>query len=65
MAADGGGGSMVLMSSGAGRFPHRWLWAYGMAKAGIESLCAVAAEELGRRRASGSTPCSRASSTTS
>jgi len=43
----GGGGSIVLMSSGAGHFPHRWLWAYGMAKAGIEALCASAAEELG------------------
>jgi NAD(P)-dependent dehydrogenase (short-subunit alcohol dehydrogenase family) len=42
-----GGGSVVLMSSGAGRFPHRWLWAYGMAKAAVESLCAYAAEELG------------------
>jgi NAD(P)-dependent dehydrogenase (short-subunit alcohol dehydrogenase family) len=42
-----GGGSIVLMSSGAGHFPHRLLWAYGMAKAGIESLCAYAAEELG------------------
>ncbi|HEX3947831.1 MAG TPA: SDR family oxidoreductase [Acidimicrobiales bacterium] len=42
-----GGGSIVLMSSGAGHFPHRWLWAYGMSKAGIESLCAYAAEELG------------------
>jgi NAD(P)-dependent dehydrogenase (short-subunit alcohol dehydrogenase family) len=44
----GGGGSVVLMSSGAGHFPHRYLWAYGMAKAGIESLCASAAEELGQ-----------------
>ncbi|MHB8220977.1 MAG: SDR family oxidoreductase [Acidimicrobiales bacterium] len=43
-----GGGSIVLMSSGAGHFPHRWLWAYGMAKAGIEALCASAAEELGQ-----------------
>jgi NAD(P)-dependent dehydrogenase (short-subunit alcohol dehydrogenase family) len=42
-----GGGSIVLMSSGAGHFPHRWLWAYGVSKAGIESLCAYAAEELG------------------
>ncbi len=42
-----GGGAIVLMSSGAGRFPHRYLWAYGVAKAGIESLCAYAAEELG------------------
>jgi short-subunit dehydrogenase len=40
-------GSIVLMSSGAGHFPHRWLWAYGMSKAGIESLCDYAAEELG------------------
>jgi NAD(P)-dependent dehydrogenase (short-subunit alcohol dehydrogenase family) len=43
----GGGGSVVLMSSGAGRFPHRWLWAYGMSKTAVESLCASAAEELG------------------
>jgi NAD(P)-dependent dehydrogenase (short-subunit alcohol dehydrogenase family) len=42
-----GGGSIVLMSSGAGHFPHRWLWAYGMSKAGVESLCAYAADELG------------------
>ena len=39
--------SIVLMSSGAGAFPHRWLWAYGMSKAGIDSLCDYAAEELG------------------
>ena len=39
-----GAGSIVLMSSGAGHFPHRWLWAYGMSKAGI---CDYAAEELG------------------
>jgi NAD(P)-dependent dehydrogenase (short-subunit alcohol dehydrogenase family) len=44
---EGGGGAAVLMSSGAGRFPHRHLWAYGMAKAGIEFLCRTAAEELG------------------
>jgi NAD(P)-dependent dehydrogenase (short-subunit alcohol dehydrogenase family) len=42
-----GKGSIVLMSSGAGHFPHRWLWAYGMSKAGIEALCDYAAEELG------------------
>jgi NAD(P)-dependent dehydrogenase (short-subunit alcohol dehydrogenase family) len=42
-----GGGSIVLMSSGAGHFPHRHLWAYGMSKAGIEALCMYAAEELG------------------
>jgi NAD(P)-dependent dehydrogenase (short-subunit alcohol dehydrogenase family) len=41
-----GGGSIVGMSSGAGHFPHRYLWAYGMAKAGIEMLVRYAAEEL-------------------
>jgi len=40
------GGSVVAMSSGAGHFPHRYLWAYGMAKAGIEMLVRYAAEEL-------------------
>ena len=34
------------MSSGAGHFPHRYLWAYGMAKAGIEMLVRYSAEEL-------------------
>jgi NAD(P)-dependent dehydrogenase (short-subunit alcohol dehydrogenase family) len=42
-----GGGSIVGMSSGAGAFPHRYLWAYGAAKAGIDMLCRSAAEELG------------------
>lgn len=42
-----GGGSIIGMSSGAGHFPHRWLWAYGAAKAGIEEVCRYAAEELG------------------
>lgn len=42
-----GGGSIIGMSSGAGHFPHRWLWAYGSAKAGIEEACRYAAEELG------------------
>lgn len=42
-----GGGSIVLMSSGAGWFPHRWLWAYGAAKAGIDMVARSAAEELG------------------
>ena len=41
------GGSIIGMSSGAGRFPHRFLWAYGSAKAGIDMLCKCAAEELG------------------
>jgi NAD(P)-dependent dehydrogenase (short-subunit alcohol dehydrogenase family) len=47
---DGGpppGGSFIGMSSGAGHFPHRYLWAYGAAKAGIDMLCKYAAEELG------------------
>jgi len=41
-----GGGSIIGMSSGAGHFPHRHLWAYGVAKAGIDMLCKYAAEEL-------------------
>jgi NAD(P)-dependent dehydrogenase (short-subunit alcohol dehydrogenase family) len=41
-----GGGSIVGMSSGAGHFPHRHLWAYGMAKAGIEMLVRYSADEL-------------------
>lgn len=48
--AAGGGGSIITMSSGAGHFPHRYLWAYGSAKAGIEMLTKYAAEELGDRR---------------
>lgn len=47
MKATPGGGSIVAISSGAGGFPHRWLWAYGAAKAGIDMLCKYAAEELG------------------
>jgi NAD(P)-dependent dehydrogenase (short-subunit alcohol dehydrogenase family) len=46
-AAQRSPGSIVLMSSGAGRFPHPHLWAYGVAKAGIRFLCETAAEELG------------------
>jgi NAD(P)-dependent dehydrogenase (short-subunit alcohol dehydrogenase family) len=42
-----GGGSIIGMSSGAGSFPHRFLWAYGASKAGIDMLCKSAAEELG------------------
>jgi NAD(P)-dependent dehydrogenase (short-subunit alcohol dehydrogenase family) len=43
-----GGGSIIGMSSGAGHFPHRMLWAYGASKAGIDMLCKYAAEELGK-----------------
>ena len=53
---DGGeapGGSIIGMSSGAGAFPHRYLWAYGAAKAGIDMLCQYAAEELGEHRSAG------------
>jgi NAD(P)-dependent dehydrogenase (short-subunit alcohol dehydrogenase family) len=42
----GGGGSIVLMSSGAGHFPHRYLWAYGISKAAIDELSRYAADEL-------------------
>jgi NAD(P)-dependent dehydrogenase (short-subunit alcohol dehydrogenase family) len=45
--AQGTPGSIVLMSSGAGRFPHPYLWAYGVSKAGICFLAKTAAEELG------------------
>jgi len=45
----GGGGSIVLMSSGAGHFPHRFLSAYGISKAAIDQLVSYAAEELGDR----------------
>jgi NAD(P)-dependent dehydrogenase (short-subunit alcohol dehydrogenase family) len=45
--ASGGRGAIVLMSSGAGRFPHPHLWAYGVAKAGICFLAETAGEELG------------------
>lgn len=44
---DRGGGSIIGMSSGAGHFPHRWLWAYGASKAGVEEACRCAAEEFG------------------
>ena len=43
---ESGGGSIIGMSSGAGRFPHRFLWAYGSAKAGIDMMTQYAAEEL-------------------
>jgi NAD(P)-dependent dehydrogenase (short-subunit alcohol dehydrogenase family) len=42
-----GGGSMVAISSVAGAVSHRWFGAYGPAKAGIDMLCRVAADELG------------------
>ena len=42
-----GSGSIVAISSIAGAVTHRWFGAYGPAKAGLEMLCAVAADELG------------------
>ncbi len=42
-----GGGSIVGVSSIAGVVTHRWFGAYGPAKAGLEMLCMVAADELG------------------
>jgi NAD(P)-dependent dehydrogenase (short-subunit alcohol dehydrogenase family) len=44
---EGGGGSFVGISSIAGARPHRWFGAYGPAKAGIEALVQMAADELG------------------
>ena len=43
----GGGGSFVAISSIASSNTHRWFGAYGPAKAGIEKLCQMAADELG------------------
>ena len=63
--AQGTPGSIVLMSSGAGQFPHPHLWAYGVAKAGICFLCETAAEELGTPRHPRQRRGARASSTTS
>ena len=44
---DGGGGSIVNISSIAGRVPHPLMSAYCMAKAAVDMLTATAAEELG------------------
>ncbi len=46
MAAQGSG-SIVGMSSIAGSTSHRWFGAYGAAKAGIDMLVKMAADELG------------------
>ena len=59
-----GGGSIICMSSGAGAFPHRWLWAYGAAKAGIDMFARTPPRSWAST-ASGSTACSPGSSTTS
>lgn len=43
----GGGGAFVAVSSIASNLTHPWFGAYGPAKAGIDQLCRVAADELG------------------
>jgi NAD(P)-dependent dehydrogenase (short-subunit alcohol dehydrogenase family) len=43
----GGGGSIIGISSIASSNTHRWFGAYGVAKAGIDHLCQLAADELG------------------
>lgn len=43
----GDGGSIVGISSIASSNTHRWFGAYGVAKAGIDHLCMLAADELG------------------
>jgi len=47
LLADAGGGSFVGVSSHAGLDPFRFLGAYGAAKAGLDQLIRVAADELG------------------
>lgn len=42
-----GGGSFVGISSIAASNVHRWFGPYGVAKAGIDHLCMLAADELG------------------
>lgn len=48
MAKQGGGGSIVGCSSHAGHDPMRCLGGYGGAKAGLDHLCRVSADEMGR-----------------
>lgn len=48
MAQQGGGGSIVGCSSHAGQDPMRYLGGYGAAKAGLDHLCRVSADEMGR-----------------
>jgi NAD(P)-dependent dehydrogenase (short-subunit alcohol dehydrogenase family) len=45
--AAGGGGAIVTVSSIASAVTHRWFGAYGPAKAGLDHLCKLAADELG------------------
>ena len=48
MARQGGGGSIIGCSSHAGQDPMRCLGGYGGAKAGLDHLCRVSADEMGR-----------------
>jgi NAD(P)-dependent dehydrogenase (short-subunit alcohol dehydrogenase family) len=48
MAAQGGGGSIIGCSSHAGHDPMRCLGGYGAAKAGLDHLCRISADEMGR-----------------
>ena len=48
MAKQGGGGSIVGCSSHAGQDSMRYLGGYGGAKAGLDHLCRVSADEMGR-----------------
>lgn len=47
MAKDGKGGSIIGISSIASSNIHPWFGAYGVAKAGIDHVCQLAADELG------------------
>lgn len=47
LMAEAGGGSIVGISSIASSNTHPWFGAYGVAKAGIDHLCQLAADELG------------------
>ena len=48
MATQGGGGSIIGCSSHAGQDTMRYLGGYGGAKAGLDHLCRVSADEMGR-----------------
>ena len=61
---EAGGGSIIGMSSGAGSFPHRYLWAYGSAKA-ASTCCAGTRPRSSVAPVSVSTRSSPGSSTTS
>ncbi|WP_026401614.1 SDR family oxidoreductase [Actinomadura rifamycini] len=47
MARDGGGGSIIAISSIASSNTHRWFGAYGVSKAAVDHLVRLAADELG------------------